>query len=130
MELMHNYSLESREVRDKLYKKRHALFEVLKNEQPDTTKIMEIIDELSIFQNKLEKITVRQILQLKPNLDPEKRDIFLRRFEENIRRGGDRRRDNGRGRGRSDSNSMSWDMQHNVLFKKGFARPQPKAGDN
>ena len=130
MELMRNYSMETQEVRNKLIEKRRELFNALKDEESDTTKIMEIIDNLSSYQNKLEKMTVRQILRLKPTLDPEKRDIFIRRFEEHIRRSGDRRRDNGRERGRSDSNSMSWDKRHDALLKKGFAKHELKAGDN
>lgn len=61
---------------------RLQLVELLRQEKPDTTKIMAIIDELASHQAELERLTVRHLLALKPRIGKERLDFLIRMFEE------------------------------------------------
>ncbi len=61
---------------------RLQLVELLREESPDTNKIMAAIDELARHQTELERITVRHILRLKPHLGRERLDFLIRMFEQ------------------------------------------------
>lgn len=101
--------------------KRRELIELLQEEVPDTSRIMELIDELAVFQTKIEKITARQILKLIPYLDPEKRDIFIRIFEERMMQVRERRGEGDRGRPKPDSSSTSYDAPYRSRSNRGYS---------
>jgi Spy/CpxP family protein refolding chaperone len=61
---------------------RLQLVELLRQEKPDTTKIMAIIDELASHQAELERLTMRHLLALKPRIGKERLDFLIRMFEE------------------------------------------------
>ena len=61
---------------------RLKLVELLREEKPDTNKIMAAIEELARHQAELERITVRHLLQLKPCIGRERLDILIRMFEQ------------------------------------------------
>ena len=90
--LVKSYMAKLQIVRSQLWEKRVQLIDKLREEEPDTLQIMGLIEELAVYQTELEKITARQLLELKPNLDPEKKDIFIKIFEERMMQHRDRRR--------------------------------------
>ncbi|MDZ7270540.1 MAG: periplasmic heavy metal sensor [candidate division KSB1 bacterium] len=61
---------------------RLKLVELLRQEVPDTVKIMATIDELARHQAELERITVRHLLGLKPRIGRERLDFLIRMFEQ------------------------------------------------
>jgi len=72
------------EFRLNLRKKREALVEELRSDEPDSGKIDQLVEEIGELQTELEKKAIRDILQGKTILTPEQREKLLRMFEHRL----------------------------------------------
>lgn len=72
------------EFRLKLQKKREALVEELRSDEPDSGRIDQLVEEIGELQIELEKKAIRGILQGKAILTPEQREKLLQMFEHRL----------------------------------------------
>lgn len=76
-----------RAIRERLRGERDALAALLKEENPDTSRIYAQLERISGLQAQIEKQVVFQMLKEKAILDPSQRDAFVQRI---LRRMGER----------------------------------------
>lgn len=80
--MVQDYFARAQKERAALRATRLRLVELLREDEPDTVKIMATIDELARHQAELERITVRHLLGLKPRIGRERLDFLIRMFEQ------------------------------------------------
>ena len=87
-------------TRDRITEIRIHLLDELRNPEPDLSLIDREIEELSMLQAEIQKLTVRNLLKDKELLTPGQRNIYFSLFDDHVRGRGMGRRGMGRGRGR------------------------------
>jgi len=80
--LMREYFERAQKEKVALRAARLKLVELLREEKPDTNKIMAAVDELARHQAELERITVRHLLELRPHIPRDRLDFLMRMFEQ------------------------------------------------
>jgi Spy/CpxP family protein refolding chaperone len=65
------------EIRNALFLKRQALFDLLKGETPDMPEVRAKIGEISALQGELEEEQIRFLLEIRKGLKPEQKVAFL-----------------------------------------------------
>lgn len=67
---------------EKMSNYRHDLLEELKNDNPDTNKVYQLIGEIGVLQSTIQKQMVTQFLNDRDSLRPEQRRRLLKMIEE------------------------------------------------
>ena len=80
-------------IREQMQNKRQALVTEMNKPKPDLTFIDNIIDEISYLQSRIQKRTIRNLMQDKKILSPSQQNRYFSMFEDHVR-------GMGRGRGR------------------------------
>ena len=89
-------------IQDQIQQKRQTLILEMQKAEPDLAQIDETIDEISRFQSRIQKKTVRNLMRDKEIMTPSQQTRYLSLFEEHVRgmgRGQGRRVRGRRGRG-------------------------------
>jgi Spy/CpxP family protein refolding chaperone len=80
-------------IREQMQKKRQTLATEMNKSKPDLTIIDNVIDEISYLQSRIQKKTIRNLMQDKKILTPSQQTRYFSMFEDHVR-------GMGRGRGR------------------------------
>ena len=80
-------------IREQMQNKRETLVTEMNKSKPDLTSIDNIIDEISYLQSRIQKRTIRNLMQDKKILSPSQQIRYFSMFEDHVR-------GMGRGRGR------------------------------
>jgi len=76
--IMHASSEETLELRKRLGDAREELMSLLWQEEPDSNRVMEKVEEIAVLQGEMEKLLVSRLLDTHSILDREERAKFLR----------------------------------------------------